>query len=119
MTDELPLLDPAALAELRESVGGDDDFVRELAAAYLAEGPNDLAALAAAAAAGDAAGTVRPAHTLKSSSAALGAARLAALCRQIEYAGREGRVASADEVATVQSTWQATAQALAAAGLAP
>src|SRR5512141_2462738 len=117
MTDELPLLDPAALAELRESVGGDDAFVRELAAAYLTEGPHNLAALVAAAAAGDAAGTVRPAHTLKSSSAALGAARLAALCRQVEYAGREGRVASADEVETVRSTWDATLAALREAGL--
>lgn len=119
MTDELPLLDSAALAELLESVGGDEAFVRELAAAYLAEAPSDLAALAAAAAAGDAAGTVRPAHTLKSSSAALGAARLAALCRTMEYAGREGRAATADEVAEAYATWQATAEALAAAGLAP
>jgi HPt (histidine-containing phosphotransfer) domain-containing protein len=117
MTDELPLLDTAALGELRASVGDDDAFVRELAAAYLAEGPNDLAALAAAAAAGDAAGTVRPAHTLKSSSAALGAARLAALCRQVEYAGREGRVATADEVEAVKSTWDATLAALREAGL--
>jgi HPt (histidine-containing phosphotransfer) domain-containing protein len=117
MTDELPLLDTAALAELRESVGDDDAFVRELASAYLAEGPNDLAALAAAAAAGDAAGTVRPAHTLKSSSAALGAARLAALCRQVEYAGREGRVVTADEVQTVKTTWDATLAALREAGL--
>ena len=117
MTDELPLLDTAALAELRASVGDDDAFVHELAAAYLAEGPNDLAALAAAAAAGDAGGTVRPAHTLKSSSAALGAARLAALCRQVEYAGREGRVATPEEVATVKSTWDATVGAMQEAGL--
>jgi HPt (histidine-containing phosphotransfer) domain-containing protein len=117
MSDELPLLDTAALAELRESVGGDDAFVRELAAAYLAEGPNDLAALAAAAAASDAAGTVRPAHTLKSSSAALGAARLSALCKQVEFAGREGRVATPDEVEKVTSTWDATLVALREAGL--
>ena len=118
MSDELPILDMAVLAELRASVAGDEAFVRELAAAYLAEGTDHLAAIAAAAGAGDAAAIVRPAHTLKSSSAALAAARLAAQCRQIEFGGREGRVASAAEVETVRATWQATIEALKAAGLA-
>ena len=39
---------------------------------------------------GDAAAIVRPAHTLKSSSAALGALRLAQIAREIEMAGRAG-----------------------------
>ena len=75
------------MAELRESVGGDEAFVKELVGAYLAESPGYLDAIAAAAAGGDAPAMVRPAHTLKSSSAALGAMRLAAVSKRLEFAG--------------------------------
>jgi HPt (histidine-containing phosphotransfer) domain-containing protein len=52
-----------------------------------------------AADANDAGAIVRPAHTLKSSSAALGAMRLAQVAREIEMAGRAGD--STDLVARV------------------
>ncbi|CAN5822147.1 hypothetical protein BH24CHL5_BH24CHL5_13130 [soil metagenome] len=118
MTDRTPLLDAAVVAELRESVGGDDAFVRELAEAYLAEGLTHVEAMLAAARADDAAAIVRPAHTLKSSSAALGALRLADRCREIEHAGREGRVASLADVEAVRSMWDMTVEAMKGAGLA-
>lgn len=116
MTDDLPILDLAVVAELRDSVGGDQEFVKELVAAYLAESPGYLDALAIAATAGDAAAMVRPAHTVKSSSAALGAIRLAAICKQVEFAAREGRVDQAGMDAA-RSLWAETVAALAAAGL--
>ena len=90
MTDEDPVLDPVVLDELRESVGNDEEFISDLVATYISEGDEHLAAMEAAAEAGDAAAIVRPAHTLKSSSAALGAMRLAQIARDIEMAGRSG-----------------------------
>ena len=120
MNEDLPVLDAALLDELRASVGGDEEFVRELAAAYLAEGPQHIEQIAAAAAAADAEAIVRPAHTLKSSSAALGAARLSGISRQIEFAGREGRAADLAPLAQeARTAWAATVAALQAAGLAP
>jgi HPt (histidine-containing phosphotransfer) domain-containing protein len=119
MNDELPVLDGSVLDELRASVGGDEDFVRDLVQTYLLEGPQHMDQVAAAAARADAEAIVRPAHTLKSSSAALGATRMSAISKQIEFAGREGRVvdlqALADDAA---QTWTATVEALKGAGLA-
>jgi HPt (histidine-containing phosphotransfer) domain-containing protein len=116
MTDQPEILDRAVVAELRESVGGDDAFVRELVDAYLAESPGYLDAMAQAEATGDAAAVVRPAHTLKSSSAAVGAMRLSEICKQVEYAGREGRLDGAG-IAAARSLWLDTVAALTAAGM--
>jgi HPt (histidine-containing phosphotransfer) domain-containing protein len=120
MNEEIALLDQAVVSELRESVGGDNAFVVELVGAYLAEGQDHIDAMLAAAAGGDAAAIVRPSHTLKSSSASLGAMRLAAICRGIEMAGREGRSEGlAAQVSEAQQVWHETVAALKAAGLAP
>ena len=116
MNEQPDILDLAVVAELRESVGGDEEFVKELVGAYLAESPSYLDAIAAAAASGDAAAMIRPAHTLKSSSAALGAMRLSAVGKQLEFAARDGRVDPA-ALAEAQSLWPATLAALKAAGL--
>jgi HPt (histidine-containing phosphotransfer) domain-containing protein len=117
--DDAPILDDAVLAELRDSTGGDDDFVRELVEAYVSEATGYLEAMSAAAGVADSAAIVRPAHTLKSSSATLGAMRLAAISRGIEEAGRLGRVDSlAADVEQAHATWTLTLAALTAAGLA-
>ena len=102
---------------MRESVGGDHDFVKELVAAYLAETPTYLEAIAAAAAANDAGAMVRPAHTLKSSSAAIGAMRLSAVSKQLEFAAREGSIDQA-AVDTAKALWPETVASLSAVGLA-
>ena len=61
---------------------------------------------------------VRPAHTLKSSSASIGAMRLAAICRALEAAGREGRTdGMVDLTDLARATWDETLGALRAAGL--
>ena len=84
----------------------------------MAEGPRHLAEMLAAATAGDAAAIVRPAHTLKSNSATLGATRLAQICRQIEQDGREGRAEGlAEAVESAERTWSETLDQLAALGL--
>ncbi len=113
MSDETPILDDAIIAELRESVGGDDGFVADLAAAYLAEGPEHVRAMEAALARGDVAGVVRPAHTLKSSSAALGAMRISLISKGIEHLSRDGRSEGlAEAVAEVRSAWDQTVAAM-------
>lgn len=119
MTDELPILDESGLAELRTSVGGDEDFVRDLINTFLAEEPANLELVVAAAARTDAEAIIRPAHTLKSSAAAIGAARLSSIARQIEFAGREGNTANlAPLTREAQQVWDETVAALRAAGLA-
>ena len=118
-TDDAPILDHGVVAELRESTGGDDDFVRELVETYVSEATGYLDAMAAAADATDAGAIVRPAHTLTSSSATLGAMRLAGIARTIEEAGREGRTDElAADVERAHTAWTATLAALIAAGLA-
>ena len=120
MTDDLPVLDPAVIAELRESTGDDEAFILELIEAYVAEATGYLDDMIRAATTGDVAAVVRPAHTLKSSSASVGAMRLAGICRSIEEAGREGRANGlAEQVQEAHTTWAATIDALRAAGLTP
>jgi HPt (histidine-containing phosphotransfer) domain-containing protein len=84
------VLDRQTLEALFESVGGDPEFLAELIDTYVADAPVQVASLRAALAAGDAEALIRPAHTLKSSSASLGAAGLAEQCRQLEQAARAG-----------------------------
>ncbi|HUR15752.1 MAG TPA: Hpt domain-containing protein [Candidatus Limnocylindrales bacterium] len=118
MSDEAPLLDHAVIDELRDSVGGDTAFVTELIETYLAEAPGQIDEIVAAASSGDCDAIVRPAHTLKSSSASLGAARLAQIAREIELAGREGRSEGLAQTAdSARSTYEATVEAITAAGL--
>ena len=111
---DLPVVDDAVLAELLASTGDDPEFVRELLETYLAETPEQLAAISTAIDADDAAALVRPAHTLKSSSATLGAMQLSALGRELEMAGRSetlGPEAPAWRDAA-RATWERTAEAL-------
>ena len=118
MTEESAVLDHAVLAELRESVGDDDEFIADLVETYVRESRDHLSAIEEAAAAGDAVAIVRPAHTLKSSSAALGAMRLAQVAREIEFAGREGTTGGLNErVTRAKQTWDETFAAMTEAGL--
>jgi HPt (histidine-containing phosphotransfer) domain-containing protein len=84
------VLDQATLDSLLESVGDDVEFLAELIDTYVADAPEQLEALHAALAAGDAAELVRPAHTLKSASASLGALGLAERCRLLEASAKTG-----------------------------
>ena len=116
--DEVPVLDGAVLDELRQATGDDAAFIIDLVETYVEEGAANLDGMIAAVAAGDPEAIVRPAHTLKSSSASLGAMRLSAIARSVEEAGRAGRADGlADDVALAKATWVATLEAFAAAGL--
>ena len=116
--DGTPVLDETVLDELRASTGDDEEFMRDLVETYVEEGQASLTGLLAAAGARDPAAIVRPAHTLKSTSASLGAMRLSAICREIEAAGREARTDTLPEdVELARATWEATLAAFAEAGL--
>jgi HPt (histidine-containing phosphotransfer) domain-containing protein len=94
VTDSGPL-DPGAVDDLLDLAGGDLDFVDEIADTYAADAPLQVDAIKAAADAGDDDALVAPAHTLKSSSASVGATRLSALARELETAARSGPVPDA------------------------
>jgi PAS domain S-box-containing protein len=86
-----PAVDARALEELRQLGGEDgDDMSGELIALYLRDAPALLAAMRAAAAAGDAPALRQAAHGLKSSSGYLGARRLSQMCAELERQAREG-----------------------------
>jgi two-component system sensor histidine kinase/response regulator len=90
MTD--PAIDQAALDRLLDMVGGDLEFLDELVDTYLEDTPVQLAAMRAALAIGQVEDLVRPAHSLKTNSANMGAESLATMCRELEAAAREGAV---------------------------
>jgi len=77
-------IDQAAFDALFASVGEEAAFVSELIETYLGEAPELLAALDQAIAAGDAGVARRLAHTLKSTSASLGALHLSELSGAVE-----------------------------------
>ncbi len=87
-----PAVDPAVFDALCELMG---EGLPDLVAAYAASARAHLAALRAALAREDAAAMMRPAHTLKSSSANLGASALTALAGQLEAQARAGRIEGA------------------------
>ena len=80
-------IDAAIIGDLLDTMGSEfGDLVR----VYLEDAPQQINAIAAAAATGDAAAQLAPAHTLKSSSANIGATTLSELARRIEHAARAG-----------------------------
>jgi HPt (histidine-containing phosphotransfer) domain-containing protein len=106
-------LEAAALEHLFEITGGDQEFFDELIDTYLDDGVAQLAAMRAAADAGDPAALLRPAHTLKSSSANVGAVDLAEQCRTLEADARAGTVPDmAARVAACESAFAAVRAAL-------
>ena len=99
-----------------ESTGDDIGFVRELVETYLADAPAQLEAMATAVEADDAAALVRPSHTLKSSSATIGAMRLASVARELEMAGRAGTLEPSvtEDLDRAGAEWEAAADAIGA-----
>lgn len=110
---DLPALDASVLDELLAAVEGDRAFVVDLIETYLADGVTHVAEIESALAAADATALVRPAHTLKSSSATVGATQLAATARAFELAGRSGALEEVgDDAASLRTAWDRAATAL-------
>jgi signal transduction histidine kinase/DNA-binding response OmpR family regulator len=86
-----PAVDPAALDTLTQHLGaGADDFRESLVHAWRRESHHQLALLDLAATEDDRDAANAIVHSLRSSSAALGAVALAALCQSVETALRAG-----------------------------
>jgi HPt (histidine-containing phosphotransfer) domain-containing protein len=106
------VLDRSVLDELVSSVGEDRAFVEDLARTFLADAETHLAAIEAARSTDDAEAIVRPAHTLKSSSATLGCLRLASVARILELQGRAGIVAAVAGDGTLAAAWDEASAAV-------
>lgn len=92
------VLDPAALENLRETVGGDVEFMVELMNTFLEDAPRMLADMHQALESGDAVLLRRSAHSLKSNSAEFGAMDLSELCRELEALSKNGSIEGAEEL---------------------
>lgn len=86
----------AAIDELRE-LGG-DELVAEIAVAYLSDAADEVAALHAAAAAGDAEALERVAHRFKSASGTVGAMAVSQFAEQLQHLGRSGSTEGAAQI---------------------
>jgi HPt (histidine-containing phosphotransfer) domain-containing protein len=106
-------LDPGAMTRLLDITGGDQGFVDELIDTFIEDATTQIDALRAAATAGDAEAIVRPAHSLKSNAANVGATALGELARGLEADGRAGDVPDVDaRVASVNAEFAAVRDAL-------
>ena len=90
-SEVVPVLDPVAWQELQD-IGGDeaDEFIRGVVSSYLEETPELLRSLKSAIAQGDAEAAERLGHSLKSSSALLGANILSEFGKDIETISSTG-----------------------------
>jgi HPt (histidine-containing phosphotransfer) domain-containing protein len=107
------VLDPAALENLREMVGGDPEFLAELMDTFLAGAPQLLADMRQAVEGGDAAGLRLAAHSLKSNSTDFGAMALSNLCWEVEVLGKAGTLDGAAElIAQAEAAYEQVRAAL-------
>jgi len=81
------LIDRAVINQRRSDVGA--ELIPEIINAYLAEIPSRVETIIRAVPPGDFSLLEKEAHTLKSSSASVGAMRLADIAKDLECAGRE------------------------------
>lgn len=92
-----PTLDPLALDQLRPFKGQDGhSLLGNLIAVYLEQLPGRVEELFKAHREGDAHTVFKIAHTLKSTSASLGAYQLQGLCQRLEDAGRKGNLSETE-----------------------
>jgi PAS domain S-box-containing protein len=97
-------IDAAVLEQFQTVMG---EAASELMGLFLEDTPNLLADLREAVAQVDGEGLQRAAHTLKSSSASLGAMTLSVLCQELEGMGRAGALeGAAEKVAGVEAEYE-------------
>ncbi len=78
-----------------EQAGDDEEMLAELLGLLRSSSADDLAAIKAAMAAGDAMGMGNAAHSIKGAAASLGIEQLATLAETMEKAGRAGDIEGA------------------------
>jgi HPt (histidine-containing phosphotransfer) domain-containing protein len=90
-----PVIDVERFAVLRDLDAGDGELLSAIVNEYVTDGGRLLVALREALAEGDPEALERAAHTLKGSSANLGAVRMAEVCGRLEALGRAGALGTA------------------------
>ncbi len=90
--------DPAVLDQIREDTGGDGEFVVEIIDDYITDARARLVAFATALAAADVEAARDAVHSLKGTSASLGAHTLADVAMEAEQRCREGAIDTAAEL---------------------
>lgn len=100
-----PVIDLQAIENLRALNPGDnDEFLREITGIFLEDTPQRIAELDQSLAAGDVSKFTRAAHSIKGSSANLGAMALRAVAEKLEHISRtEGLGAVAPLVAQIKA----------------
>jgi len=100
-------IDATAMEKFRAMIGEDAPmFLAELITAFHDDSIKLLAEMREAVVKGDAVSLQRAAHTLKGSSATLGAMRLSAMCKELELMGHEGILEGvAEKVAQVEAEY--------------
>ena len=97
--EENPILDPQVLNSLREFAGAKaQTVINQIIQQYLEDGPEKLQTIETAATAQDAEALRKAAHSLRSSSANLGAIAIAQLGKTIENIARSGTTEGTSEV---------------------
>jgi HPt (histidine-containing phosphotransfer) domain-containing protein len=84
------VIDRATFDATLQAVGGDPSFLAELVDAFASDGPAQIQAMRDGLAGGDAFTVTRAAHSLKSTSASLGASALADAAGSVEASARGG-----------------------------
>jgi CheY-like chemotaxis protein len=95
---EVAVLDPAALDNLLEMLGGEFRYLLELIDSFLEDAPELLNELDGYVWKGDSGGVRRIAHSLKSNGADFGADRFSQLCKELEEMGRLGEMGGVPEM---------------------
>lgn len=95
---ELPVIDPEAIKNLRELSPGDDDFLIEIIDIFLDDTPKRIAELESAHASQDIEVFGRAAHSIKGSSANLGALSLRGVAEKLEHHARSVGLADTEQM---------------------
>jgi len=111
---ESSVLDPQAIENLRALNPGDnDEFLREIAQIFLEDTPKRITELDQSALTGDVEKFTRAAHSIKGSSANIGATSLRAAAEKLEHQSRvQGIAGAADLVDQVKTEFVRTQSAL-------
>jgi histidine phosphotransfer protein HptB len=91
------MIDETVIANLKESMGGDGEIVQKLIDLYIVDAPRQFANAKAALEKGDAVTLGRAAHSLKSTSASMGATAVLALAMDLERHAKGNDLARCDE----------------------
>jgi two-component system, sensor histidine kinase and response regulator len=110
--DDNTTIDESMLDNIRALAPG-ETLLRQVLAAYLESSPKLLSELSNALASAETDRAHRAAHTLKSSSANVGAFRLSEICREVEAQVRDGELGAPREaLARIHSEYERAAAAL-------